>query len=175
MVAALHDSHARRPGLFVTGNYLTGPAVGACVAKGLETAAELLKRMRELTALTATAERTLLRAQRGGVDTRHASLEIDQSVDAQVELQVLVHGFATGPESEFVRTHGEGLQHASTALSKARRALDDLASRRRGLTAFLFLVGLVLVSLALKIRQISAREQRRADAVLSRRPSEPPT
>ncbi len=39
VVAALHDSHARRPGLFVTGNYLTGPAVGACVAKGLETAA----------------------------------------------------------------------------------------------------------------------------------------
>ncbi len=43
VVAALHDSHARRParrpGLFVTGNYLTGCAVGACVAKGLETAA----------------------------------------------------------------------------------------------------------------------------------------
>ena len=39
VVAALHESHARRPGLFVTGNYLTGPAVGACVAKGLETAA----------------------------------------------------------------------------------------------------------------------------------------
>ena len=41
VVAALHDSHARRPGLFVTGNYLTGPAVGACVAQGLETAARV--------------------------------------------------------------------------------------------------------------------------------------
>ncbi len=73
---------------------------------------------------------------------------------------MLVHGFTADPESEFVRRHGEGLEHASAALSKARAALDDLAARRRGLIAFLFLVALVLVGLALKIRQISAREQR---------------
>jgi oxygen-dependent protoporphyrinogen oxidase len=39
LVAALDGASARRPGLFVTGNYLAGPAVGACVARGLETAA----------------------------------------------------------------------------------------------------------------------------------------
>jgi oxygen-dependent protoporphyrinogen oxidase len=38
LVAALDGAHARRPGLFVTGNYLEGPAVGTCVARGLETA-----------------------------------------------------------------------------------------------------------------------------------------
>lgn len=128
--------------------------------KGLETAAELLRRMRELTAVTATAERTLLRARRGGVDASQALLEIDHAVDAQVELEVLVHGFATTPESEFVRKHGEGMQHAGAALATARGALEELGSRRRGLGAFLVVVAFVLLSLALKIRQISARERR---------------
>jgi hypothetical protein len=120
--------------------------------------------MRELTALTATAERALLRARRGGVRTSHALIEIDQSVDAQVELEVLVHGFALGPESEFARKHADGMEHASAALALSREALDELASRRRGLVRFLVVVAIVLVSLGFKIRQVSRRAQREAGA-----------
>ncbi len=38
-VAALGGLEARRPGVFVTGNYLAGPAVGTCVDKAVEAAA----------------------------------------------------------------------------------------------------------------------------------------
>jgi hypothetical protein len=127
--------------------------------RGLETSAELLRRMRELTAVTAEAERVLLRARRGGVATQAALREIDRAVDAQVGLEVLVHGFSVAPESEFVRRHAQGLEHARGALDKARRALEELRFRRRGLIAFVFVVALVLVSLALKIRRISSRER----------------
>jgi hypothetical protein len=132
--------------------------------RGLLVASEFLERMRELTALTASAERTVLRARRGGVATSHALLEIDESVDAQVELEVLVHGFAVGPESEFVRKHQQGMEHASAALTLSREALAELTSRRRGLFGFLVVVAFVLVALGLKVRQVSARAQREADA-----------
>jgi hypothetical protein len=132
--------------------------------RGLEMAAELLERMRELTALTASAERTMLRARRGGVQTSHVLIEIDQSVDAQVELEVLVHGFAVGPESEFARKHADGMEHASAALTLAREALDELASRRRGLIRFLVVIGIVLLSLGLKIRQVARRREHEAAA-----------
>jgi hypothetical protein len=126
--------------------------------RGLDLARELLERMRELTSLTATAERTVLQARRGGVQTSHALIEIDESVDAQVQLEVLVHGFAGGPESEFVRTHAAGMEHASNALTLSREALSELGSRRSGLVRFLVVVAIVLVGLALKIRQLSRRE-----------------
>jgi oxygen-dependent protoporphyrinogen oxidase len=40
-VAALNELELRRPGLFVTGNYLAGPAVGTCVDKAVEAAARV--------------------------------------------------------------------------------------------------------------------------------------
>jgi hypothetical protein len=129
---------------------------------GLRVSSEFLERMRELTALTAMAERTVLRARRGGVATGQALLAIDESVDAQVELEVLVHGFSTDLESEFVRKHAEGVEHATLALGLAREAQDELSSRRRALTGFLIVVAFALVSLALKIRQVSARARRAA-------------
>jgi hypothetical protein len=132
--------------------------------RGLETAGALLERMRELTALTASAERTMLRARRGGVRTSHALRAIDESIDAQVALEVLVHGFDVGPESEFARKHEAGVEHASAALRLAREALDELASRRTGLVRFLVVIAIVLVSLGLKIRQLAKRRQREAAA-----------
>jgi hypothetical protein len=130
--------------------------------RGLRVSGEFVEKMRELTALTAMAERTVLRARRGGVATSQALLAIDESVDAQVELEVLVHGFSADPGSEFARKHAEGVEHAKRALALAGQAQDELSSRRRALTGFLIVVAFALVSLALKIRQVSARARREA-------------
>jgi len=124
---------------------------------GLETASELLSHMQELTALTARADRILLRARRGGVETRGTLLEIDQAVDAQIGLQVLVHSFVVDEESEFMEVQAEGVQHAQTAVESGREALEQLAFRRRGLAVALIIILVVLIALALKIRDISAR------------------
>lgn len=135
-----------------------GPDVLGEDAIGLEVAAEMLSHMNELTLHTAQAERTLLRARRGGVETREVLLEIDQAVDAQIELEVLLHTFSTASEGDFVAREAEGMEHAEAALAGAREALEELAFRRRGLAIALGIIVLVLVGLALQIRRLSRRE-----------------
>ncbi|MGB6364758.1 MAG: hypothetical protein WBG64_19000, partial [Thermoanaerobaculia bacterium] len=126
---------------------------------GSQTAEEILRRMQELTSATARAERIQLRARRGGVETRDALLAIDQAVDAQIGLEVLVHGFSVDEDGDFVEQHRQGLESAGAALEAGREALDHLAFRRRGLAVSLIIILAVLVGLALKIREISAREE----------------
>ncbi len=118
--------------------------------------------MRQLTALTGRAERIVLAAKRGGVETRDALGAIDGAVDAQIGLEVLVHGFDVGDGSAFIEKHAEGLESAREALAAGRGALDELAFRRRGLVVALLFIAAVAVGLALKIREISRREARSA-------------
>ena len=54
-------------------------------------------------------------------------------------------------------TQAEGIQHAETAVEAGREALEELAYRRRGLAVALIIIFIVLIALALKIRDISAR------------------
>jgi hypothetical protein len=121
---------------------------------GYETGAKMLESMRELTALTARAERITLAAERGGVLVEEAALAVDHAVDAQIQQEVLVHTFSAAEGSPFMAKHREGIEQARVALELAQEALDELAYRRRGLAVFLGLVVLVLVGLALKIRQV---------------------
>ncbi len=130
---------------------------GSDRTSGLGTAQDYLRRMRELTALTARAERILLAARRGGVETRETLLEIDRAVDAQIELEVLVHTFSSAEGGAFVEKHAQGLEHARAALAGGQRALGELSARRRGLVVSLVVIVLVLIGLALKIRQLSRR------------------
>jgi hypothetical protein len=128
-------------------------------AQGSHVAATLLGHMRELTSKTARAERILLAAQRGGVQTRDAAEQIDAAVDTQIELEVLLHGFATDEDSAFIAKAKEGLEHAGAALEAGREALGELVFRRQGLAISLVIIVLVLASLVLKIRQLSTRQE----------------
>jgi hypothetical protein len=119
------------------------------------TAAAFVRHIQELTSRTGQAERILLAARRGGVETRQALAELEQAVDAQIELEVLVHTFSTEKGGAFLAKSEEGLGHARQALEQARAGLDELGYRRRGLTWSLAFIALLLVGLALKIRQLS--------------------
>jgi hypothetical protein len=90
------------------------------------------------------------------VEVREGLGELDQAVDAQIQLQVLVHEFNAGPDVEFTVKQAEGMEHARGALASAQEAMKELQFRRRGLALSLVFVVLVLVGLALKIRQLSA-------------------
>ena len=125
--------------------------------KGIQVSGAIQNRMKELTSLTAGAERVLLRARRGGVETRHALSEIDQAVDAQIGLEVLVHGFSVDEDTEFMETHAQGMEHANAAFAAGIEAMDEMAFRRKGMLVSLAVIVLVLIGLAFKIRQISAR------------------
>jgi hypothetical protein len=130
----------------------------ASAAVGFETSQRFLAQMRDLTALTGSAERTLLAARRGGVETRGALAEIDQAVDAQIELEVLVHTFSSAPPGLFEKKHQEGATHARAALAAGQKSLGELGFRHRGLAVSLGFIGLLLVGLALKIRESSREE-----------------
>jgi hypothetical protein len=119
---------------------------------GLQVARELRDRLQELTALVGRAERIVLAARRGGVEVGDALADIDAAVDAQIELQVLVHTFDS--EGAFAAKQTEGIAHATAALAAGQRAVDELGFRRRGLGIALGFIALVLLGLALKIRQL---------------------
>ncbi len=135
-------------------------------ALGIRVAGNLLGHMQELTSLTAAAERVLLAARRGGVETGEAGLEVERAIDAQIGLEVLLHAFDTSAESEFMTAHGDGMVRAEAALAAGDEALGELLFRRRGLVVALGLILLVLIGLALKINEVSAREDRPSSADL---------
>ncbi|HVR41156.1 MAG TPA: cytochrome b N-terminal domain-containing protein [Thermoanaerobaculia bacterium] len=106
---------------------------------------------RSVTSMIARSERIRLGAQRGGVEVRTARAELDSAVDAQIELETLVHSFST---PEVSAKQKEALQHAEAALIAGQQSLDELAYRRRGLLFGLAGVALVLIGLSLKIRTL---------------------
>ena len=138
------DCHAAEPQL-------------AAEVSGYATAQSYLAQMGELTVLTARAERILLGARRGGVEVRDALPELDQAVDAQIELEVLVHSFSSAAGGPFTAKHDEGVEHARAALRSGQAALGELGFRRKGLAVSLVVIFLALIALGLKIRQLGQR------------------
>jgi hypothetical protein len=130
------------------------PVLGS--GQGFRVAADTIERMREITSLTARAERIMLRARAGGVPVQPALSSLDRAIDAQIELAALVHGFRTDAGSAFATTQAEGLAQARAAIASGRDALEELSARRRGLAVALALIALVLVGLRIKIRRLAA-------------------
>jgi hypothetical protein len=126
------------------------PGVGTALATGKA----FVEHMRLLTTATARAERLLSAARRGGVEVREVVPHVDAAVAAQIELEVLVHTFASAPDGKFLAKYREGVEHAESALAGARAGLDELDSRRRGLVVFLGILVLVLIAMVLKIRRL---------------------
>src|SRR5207248_6586176 len=123
-------------------------------SNGAKTAQQFLGATSHLTAATARSERILLAAARGGVEVRQARAELDEAVDAQIEMEALVHGFsAAGP---FAEKEKEAAAHAKAALGAGQKSLAELSYRRRGLFAALGIICLVLTGLIFKIRTLGS-------------------
>jgi hypothetical protein len=130
------------------------PVLGS--GQGFRVGADVVERMREITSLTARAERIMLRARAGGVPVQAGLSSLDRAIGAQIELEALVHGFGTDEGSAFASTQAEGLAQARAAITTASDALKELAARRRGLAVALVLIALVLVGLRAKIRGLAS-------------------
>jgi len=121
-------------------------------SSGAQTAGQIRTAMSNLTAATARSERILLAAARGGVEVRNARAELDEAVDAQIEMEALVHGFTT--KGAFADKEKEASTHARAALDAGKKSLAELSYRRRGLIAALGVIFIVLGGLVMKIRQL---------------------
>jgi hypothetical protein len=124
---------------------------------GFQVSSRFTEGMHKLATETARAERTLLAAQRGGVEVRKARLQLDKAVDAQIQLQVMVHTFNAATNSPFVQKCDEGFNVAKAGLTAGDAALEEIGYRRKGLLISLAIILCVLVGLGLKIRQVSRR------------------
>ena len=122
---------------------------------GLLASSRFADGMHMLAAETARAERTLLMAQRDGVEVRQARLQLDKAVDSQIQLQVLVHTFNAATNSPFIQRRDQGLKVAQAGLAAGDAALGEISYRRKGLLVSLAIILGVLVGLALKIRELS--------------------
>jgi hypothetical protein len=136
--------------------------------KGLTASAHYVEQVVRLTTTAAQAERSLLRARRGGVATGTALTDLQQAVDAQIQQQVLFHSFDYDSEA-FTKVQEEGQASAERALAGALQALAELGYRRAGLGISLIVVLLVLLGLAFKIREISRRDALRYSTVEAER------
>jgi hypothetical protein len=116
---------------------------------GLANATAYLDATRGLTSMVGRADRILLSAHRGGVEVRKVRAELDGAIDSQIELQTLVHTFAS---ADAKAKEKEGLQHAEAALVAGKSSLDELNYRRKGLFTALAVILMVLIGLVFKIR-----------------------
>jgi hypothetical protein len=116
---------------------------------GLANATAYLDATRGLTSMVGRADRILLSAHRGGVEVRKVRAELDGAIDSQIELQTLVHTFAS---PDVKAKEKEGLQHAEAALVAGKTSLDELNYRRKGLFTALAVIVMVLIGLVFKIR-----------------------
>jgi cytochrome b6 len=121
-------------------------------SNGAKTAQQFLTSTSHLTAATARSERILLAAARGGVEVRNARAELDDAVDAQIEMEALVHGFSAG--GAYAEKEKEAATHAKAALEAGKKSLAELSFRRHGLFAALGIICVVLSGLIFKIRTL---------------------
>ncbi len=121
---------------------------------GTQTASAFVDKFGRLSRATAAAERSLLKARRGGVETRGALTQIEAAIEADIQLQVLVHTFSADESGDFSKKYEEGMKSADAGLDEGRSALGELKSRRLGLLVSLVFIGLTLVGLYAKIRQL---------------------
>lgn len=121
---------------------------------GAAAAYEFSARFRDLVRSLAAAQQLLVTARRGGVETRPTLEKLESAYQKAVDLEVLLHTFEPAESSEFTAKHEEAMQVAREAWTAGREALLELRSRRRGLFVSLIFIGITLVGLYLKIRQV---------------------
>lgn len=111
----------------------------------------LIDRLRN--ALEASTQ-ILTRAERSGMEVSQAQFDLNGATDALIKARTAVHAFT----ADAVRAEvAPGLDIATRAHARGQQALADLEFRRLGLFASLVVIGLVIVGLVLKIREIERR------------------
>ncbi|MFB3902976.1 MAG: cytochrome c3 family protein [Acidobacteriota bacterium] len=97
------------------------------------------------------AEKLVSRAERAGMEVSRARFGLSEGHDALVSARVVVHRFSPAHvKSETDR----GMSIARKTYQMGQQALEELQFRRKGLAASLLVIGLALVALYFKIRQI---------------------
>jgi len=148
---------------------IAGSACMKCHKTGdsCDVAAELMYRtLGDLDRGIRDGERLLRRAELAGMEVSRPKFDLkSKGTTAAVEARALIHSF---DPPRLVKRANEGIAAAAEARKAGFAALDEIQFRRKGLAVSLILIVLVLVGLALKIREVD--RQRREESGDGRAP-----
>src|SRR5262249_36562926 len=125
-----------------------------CHAEGepeYDAAAKMAEGLGRLRRLEAEARRLLDRAEEKGMEVGPDRFALQKARDQIVEVKVLAHGFDL---ERFMAAANAGIAAAEEGVAAGHRAFAELRYRRLGLLLSLLVIAFVIVSLALKVRQI---------------------
>jgi hypothetical protein len=101
------------------------------------------------------AREILLRAEHAGMEVSGAVFTLKkEGVSGLVETRALIHSFDT---DRLLKRSEEGLAVVAAARKEGEQALAEVQFRRKGLAVSLVFVGVVLVGLYLKIREVDGK------------------
>ena len=108
----------------------------------------------ELAGHLTQAKQRLDKAAYAGMEVSKPLFDLNEAKDGLVNARVVVHRFSP---DELEVALKPGLETAIKAHQEGDNALADLQFRRKGLAASLVVIGLAVVAVYLKIRQIERR------------------
>lgn len=152
-----HGNHLiRKPSDEMLG---TGPAA-VCVrchepnSTGYATAQQMREALERLKAQQASAEALVTNAAQLGMDMGDAEFEIHEAAAKLTQARTYVHSFSISNMQPIL---DEGVQQARKAKGQAEQAIKEFYFRRRGLWVTLGIIGLLIVGLLLKIRDVERK------------------
>ena len=118
---------------------------------GFQAAGAMRQLLSDLDGNIKSAETTLNRAARAGMEVSKAKFELNGARDQLINARVLIHSFSDKGLQTVV---GPGLSVAEKARLSGEGALAELLLRRKGLAASLVIITLAALSIYLKLREI---------------------
>lgn len=133
-----------------------GSVCGGCHtagSRGGQIASEMRERIDSLRARIAEADSILARAEQAGMEVSQAQFDLNSANTSLVSARTNVHSFSLDSVAAEV---DDGLEITAAALARGGEALDELQFRRLGLAVSVSIILVLIVGLALKIRQLEA-------------------
>jgi predicted CXXCH cytochrome family protein len=151
-----HSNHEVRPptdALLGTGKEATCLQCHGEGDAGFVAAGSMRRSIDDLAGNIRGADQLLTRAVSAGMEVSRAQFELQDARDKLIHARVVIHSASLADVDAVVRP---GLEVARKVHRAGVQALEDLRFRRKGLVASLFVIGIAVVALALKIRQIES-------------------
>jgi cytochrome c3-like protein len=122
--------------------------------QGFKTAAQMAQHLGKLNTEAQEADKIVTEAQQDGMEVSEARTELDQARDALTKARVTIHSLDAARVSQDVQS---GLKNTTKAHEEGTAALKERDYRRKGLGLSLIAILIMLIGLAMYIRQIEKK------------------
>lgn len=150
---ACHNNHdTAHPTDAMLGNHKTAVCT-ACHSEGtgFDAAGRMGGAINSLAGQIASADEILERGTRLGMEVSRIKFDLNEARNHLIDARVVVHGFSPELLDSAAKP---GMEIAQKSYQQGLQALEDAAFRRKGLALSLIVIGLAIVAIYLKIREI---------------------